>query len=175
MCFVCNTCQVRFSAGKTLTQDAITSIYDRVVSHRGAKERLARLGSVAKPTLAQEREIAREEERAGRSRWLLDFGGKESPFPGVDEEYYTSLVEWTGRTIREDKPGYIPVELKSVLDRYGLDAAAWAENVEAYGSLFHRIAGSAERMLSFALERGQSWFRGRNGSDQLYASAEKVA
>ena len=47
----------------------------------------------------------------------LDFNGSESPFEGVDLGFYLSLVEWTGQNIREDKPGYVPLGLKPVLER----------------------------------------------------------
>ena len=80
------------------------------------------------------------------------------------EHYYLSLVEWTGQRIRSDKPGSLPVNLKPVLDRFGLDAVEWADNVASYGSLFHRIAGKVEQLLSYARGRGQSWFCGRSGS-----------
>ena len=70
-------------------------------------------------------------------RWLhLD--SHSSPFAGVDAEYYLSLVEWAGRTIRAGKPGSIPVDLERVLDRFGVDARHWAANVASYGSLIYR-------------------------------------
>ena len=43
------------------------------------------------------------------------------------------LVEWTWQNLRDDQPGYIPVELEIVLDCYGLDAANWSQNVKRYG------------------------------------------
>lgn len=47
--------------------------------------------------------------------------------------FYLSLVEWTGQNIREDKPGYIPLGLKPVLERFDLDTENWVRNVESYG------------------------------------------
>jgi len=93
----------------------------------------------------------------------------------MDEETYMSLVEWTGRNIRVDKPGYIPVDLEKVLDRFELDAAEWAKNVATYGSLFHRIAGRAEQLAAYAGRKGQSWFRGRSGGESLYRCEKKAA
>ncbi len=128
---------VRAKMADTLEDSDFTSIYDRVVSRR-AKERLERLGEVKNPTQAQKREISREESRKNRGQWLVKFGEEGSPFRGMDEETYITLLEWTGRNIRVDKPGYIPVKIERELDRYGLDASEWAKNVAAYGSLFHR-------------------------------------
>ena len=165
---------VRAKMADTLEDSDFTSIYDRVVSRR-AKERLERLGEVKNPTQAQKREISREESRKNRGQWLVKFGEEASPFRGMDEETYITLVEWTGRNIRVDKPGYIPVKIERELDRYGLDALEWARNVAAYGSLFHRIAGRAEQLLAYAKKRGQSWFRGRGGSENLYRCGKKAA
>jgi len=93
----------------------------------------------------------------------------------MDEETYLSLVEWTGRNIRVDKPGYIPVKLEKVLDRFELDASEWAKNVAAYGGLFYRIAGRAEQLAAYARRKGQNWFRRRGGSESLYRCAKKAA
>ena len=110
----------------------------------------------------------REVSRQVGADWLLDFSDVSSPFTDVDVEYYLSLVEWTGRTIRADKPGSIPVELECVLDRFGIDARQWAGNVRSYGSLFCRIAGKVEQLLGYAQRRGQAWFCGQSGSARLY-------
>ena len=165
---------VRAKMADSLEESEFTSVYDRLVSAR-AQERLERLGRVDNPTQAQQREISREEARKSQADWLLDLGSTDSPFLGVDEEYYLSLVEWTGRHLRKDKPGYLPAHLQTVLDRFDLDAKAWARNVTAYGSLFHRIAGKAEQLLDFAKSRGQRWFCGRSGSESLYRSAKGQA
>jgi hypothetical protein len=105
---------------------------------------------------------------------LLDFSDASSPFTDVDLEYYLSLVEWTGRTMRADKPGLIPVELESVLDRFGIDARHWARNVRSYGSLFYRIAGKVEQLLGYAQRQGQAWFCGQTGSERLYAACKQA-
>lgn len=85
------------------------------------------------------------------------------------------LVEWTGCHIREDKPGYLPAELKPVLDRFALDTEAWVKNVESYGSLFYRLAGQMEHLFERAQQQGQHWFRGRKGSERLYRSGKTAA
>ena len=165
---------VRAGMAEGLQDSEFTSVYDRVLSRRAAA-RLAQLGELEKPSYPQRQQIQREQRRRRQGSWLLDFESAESPFFGVDTEFYLSLVEWTGQNIREDKPGYIPVELEGLLDRFGLDAAHWSDNVKSYGSLFCRIAGRAEQLLDYARSRGQSWFRGRQGSAQLYADAARAA
>ena len=160
---------VRARIADGLDDSDFTSVYDRVYAQR-AKARLEKLGEPSNPTVEQERQIKRELARKSGADWLFDFADPSSPFAGVECEYYLSLVEWTGQRIRSDKPGSLPVNLKPVLDRFGLDAVEWADNVASYGSLFHRIAGKVEQLLSYARGRGQSWFCGRSGSARLYGT-----
>jgi len=165
---------VRACIADGLEDSDFTSVYDRVVSKRAAA-RLQALGEVKQPTYPQKQQIQREQRRQGRSKWLLDLDGAESPFEGVDTDYYLRLVEWTGQNLRADKPGYIPVDLETVLDRFGLDAENWSRNVKRYGSLFHRIVGPADQLLDYARRRGQVWFRGKRGSEKLYQACRQAA
>jgi len=165
---------VRAEMVETLEESEFTSVYDRLVAKR-AEARLESLGGVEDATEAQRRRIDTEKKRFAQAAWLLNFAGPENPFVDVDTEYYLSLVEWTGRCIREDKPGYIPMEVGRVLDRFGLDSEKWAENVRSYGGLFYRIAGCAERLREEARKRGPKWFRGRRGGERLYRSGKQAA
>ncbi|MFT4902298.1 MAG: hypothetical protein ACI81V_001585, partial [Lentimonas sp.] len=165
---------VRARMAEGLEDSLFTSVYDRVVSQR-AVTRLQELGEVQAPTYRQQQEIQREKQRTSQSGWLLDLAGAESPFPAVSADYYLRLVEWTGQSLRDDKPGYIPVELEPVLDRFGLDAKNWCKNVKVYGSLFHRVVGPVDQLLDFARRRGQGWFRGKGGSEQLYRETPQAA
>jgi putative transposase len=165
---------VRAQLAQTLEDSEFTSVYDRIVAERGRK-RLERVGELSSPSVAQTRLIEQEEKQSKRADWLLDLDGPESPLVGLGLEYYLSLVEWTGRNIREDKPGYIPAELKPVFDRFALDTEQWVKNVEGYGSLFYRVAGRLEQMLECAQMKGQRWFRGRSGSERLYRGERAAA
>jgi putative transposase len=113
-------------------------------------------GSRSRPRESQnqQQQIEREASLQAGADWLLDFSDDSSPFADVDVEYYLSLVEWTGRTMRADKPGSISVEMERVLDRFGIDARHWASNVRSYGRLFYRIAGRVEQQLGYAQRRG---------------------
>jgi len=164
---------VRAQIADGLEDSHFTSVYDRVIAQRG-KARLEALSEVTNPTAEQKRQIECEQKRQVGADWLLDFSEESSPFAGVDTAYYVSLVEWTGRTIRADKPGSIPADLESVLDRFGVDAQSWATSVAAYGSLFYRIAGKVEQLLDYAHRRGQVWFRGQQGSDRLYGARKQA-
>ncbi|NBB78155.1 MAG: hypothetical protein GVY36_01710 [Verrucomicrobia bacterium] len=164
---------VRAQLAVTLEDSEFTSVYDRLIAER-ARTRLKGAVQVANPTQAQQALIGRERIASERADWLLDLNGSESPFGELDLEYYLSLVEWTGQNIRQDKPGYIPVSLKPVLERFDLDTENWVRNVESYGGLFYRIAGQLDSIMTRARARGQHWLRGRSGSVQLYRD-QKVA
>jgi len=165
---------VRAQLADTLEDSEFTSAYDRLTAER-AKKRLQSAREIVAPTKAQQGLIERELTASVRADWLLDLDGVESPFADMDLNYYLSLVEWTGQTIRDDKPGYIPVHLKPVLERFDLDTENWVRNVESYGGLFYRIAGQLESILVRAQQKGQHWLRGRSGSEQLYRTREKAA
>ena len=165
---------VRARLADTLEDSAFTSVYDRLTAGRAKKRLLGARGIVA-PTKAQVDLIGREQAASERADWLLDLNGAESPFEGMDLDYYLRLVEWTGQTIRQDKPGYIPVNLRPVLERFDLDTENWVRNVGSYGGLFYRIAGQLGLILSRARQKGQHWLRGRSGSEQLYRTREKAA
>ena len=152
---------------------ATLPVYDRVMAQR-AQVRLKSLGRIASPTVEQQRQIDREESRRSGADWLLDFSDDSSPFRNVDVEYYLSLVEWTGQTIRTNKPRSIPIELECALDRFGIDAQQWAANVRSYGSLFYRIAGAVDQLLGYAQRRGQQWFCGQPGSARLHGARKQA-
>jgi len=165
---------VRARMADTLEDSEFTSVYDRLRAQQ-AKKRLEAAPQLANPTKAQRTLLAREEAAARRADWLVDLNGKGGPFKGVDVDFYLSLVEWTGRNIRMDKPGFVPPELKPILERFHLDTKHWVRNVERYGGLFYRIAGPLESILARARETGQCWLWGQRGSRHLYEQAKQIA
>ena len=165
---------VRAHLADTLEDSKFTSVYDRLIAER-AKARLKASPELPAPTQAQKALIRKESAASKRADWLLDLNGPESPFSGVDLGFYLSLVEWTGQNIREDKPGYIPLGLKPVLERFDLDTENWVRNVESYGGLFYRIAGPLESITARAREKGLCWLRGQKGSRALYRSLKEAA
>ncbi|MDT8952977.1 transposase, partial [Aeromonas caviae] len=45
---------------------------------------------------------------------------------------YLMLVDWTGRAIRVDKRGHIPVCLAPILTRLGVDEVRWLKQVTLF-------------------------------------------
>jgi hypothetical protein len=73
---------------------------------------------------------------------------------------YLSILDWTGRQLRQLKRGAIPAHLASILDRLGIASEQWVESVTHFGRLFHRAAGRAEHLLERASAAGRRWFQG---------------
>ena len=81
---------------------------------------------------------------------------------------YLRLVDWTGRAIRDDKRGAIPVQLAPILRRLGLDEQGWVDNVEHFGRCFHRAVGPIEKLRQLSQTFEQRWLRGLQASRALY-------
>jgi hypothetical protein len=89
--------------------------------------------------------------------------------PHLSEERYLELLDWTGRQIRADKRGHLSPELRPILERLALDVEALVDNVERYGSLFHRLAGTQRCLRDQAIASGRAWLKGHSGARRLYA------
>ena len=74
---------------------------------------------------------------------------------------YLSLVDWTGRQIREGSRGTIPAELAPILDRLKLNGDSWIETVRFYGRWFKQVVGGLTAMKKFAGQIGRGWFHGQ--------------
>ncbi|WP_042012107.1 transposase [Aeromonas fluvialis] len=68
---------------------------------------------------------------------------------------YLMLVDWTGRSIRADKRGYIPAQLAPILQRLGLDAEQWLRQVTLFRRPGIRVVGDREHCQLFAQHCGQ--------------------
>ncbi len=81
---------------------------------------------------------------------------------------YLQLVDWTGRSIREDKRGYIPGEMPPILDRLGIDAGQWL-NTMSRDNRFRRVVGRLASLRNYAKGAGQCWVQGMGSSCVLYS------
>ena len=55
-----------------------------------------------------------------------------------DFQTYLKLVDWTGRIIRNDKPGYIPASLPAILKRLQITQEQWQLNTTQFESIHSR-------------------------------------
>ncbi|MEW8100860.1 MAG: hypothetical protein AB2785_03725 [Candidatus Thiodiazotropha endolucinida] len=72
---------------------------------------------------------------------------------------YLCLVDWTGRTIREDKKGAIPSELAPILERIGLNPDAWLTSARHYNRNYFSVLGAIDRIKAYAQTQKKSWHR----------------
>lgn len=96
-----------------------------------------------------------------------------SASPLTSEEYLT-LVDATGRLLREGKRGRIPAGLLPILKRLDLDLTAWLATMQGWREFLGRVVGSlaARAAAAAALaKQGRQWFQNRCALFREQASA----
>ncbi|OZG69938.1 transposase [Hahella sp. CCB-MM4] len=81
---------------------------------------------------------------------------------------YLTLVDWTGRAIREDKNGAIPAHIRPILERIQIDPNEWCDGVSYFGYRFPRLAGKVAQLERAVSKLGQQWCRGRHTARKLF-------
>ncbi len=69
---------------------------------------------------------------------------------------YLELVDWTGRYIRDDKPGAIPSNLPPILSRLEIDPKHWVYMSQHFESKFKRFVGTVYNLKKMCREVGLS-------------------
>lgn len=111
-------------------------------------------------------------ESAGQPPELMPFVGEpRSPMPTglpfcLDD--YLSLVDWTGRIVRPDKPGKIPDSLPPILCRMQIEPHAWFALVTGFETSFANLVGRIEHVEKACVTLGQRWARGANNCRKLF-------
>lgn len=82
---------------------------------------------------------------------------------------YLSLVDWSGRLIREDKRGAIDAALPPILKRLGIELGSWELLMSRRGTVFGRAMGKLDTMRLHAATLGQSWVRGVRRAERIYS------
>ena len=73
---------------------------------------------------------------------------------------YPTLVDWTGRQLREGKRGVIPADAPPILQRLELAAEGWLWGIESFGRLFRSAIGRAAALADFAACHGRRRLQG---------------
>ena len=182
---------VRAGIAETPEQSDFTSAQDRAVACR-ARRQLERVPE--DPTPEQARLIAQARAEARRDDWLAPLGSAGASdgchqsraggmtqgsvpdavvpkplLPAMELERYLELLDWTGRQVRSGKRGSLSPDLRPALERLDLDVERWVENVEGFGGLFYRVAGTLRRLRERAQAIGQASLHGLAGARRLYA------
>lgn len=145
---------VRAEIAQTPEESEFTSIYERI---REVK------------VLAESEQLASER---GRPPLLRFRNGKPNtpciPFPFPE---YLALVDWTGRSIRDDKIGFIDPKLPLIARRLNIEPTAWVAAMQPKGNVFGRALGQLDHLRLHAKALGQARIRGLNAAGRLYRPA----
>jgi REP element-mobilizing transposase RayT len=91
---------------------------------------------------------------------------KSIPFSFVN---YLELVDWTGRSQRDDKKGSIDRKLPSIMHRLNLQPEAWVQAMQPSGNVFGRAIGRVDHLRLHAQMIKQSWIRGGGAARRMFA------
>ncbi len=129
---------VRAGIAKTPENSAYTSVHDRVTQSRPSpSEAKATDGWLAPIAPKAKRSPARR--RASQTPWIA---------LALDD--YLKLLDWTGRQVRSDKRGSIPMDLLPILERLKVKPSGWLQCAQHFGKLFKRAAGSPSKLAERA-------------------------
>jgi len=78
------------------------------------------------------------------------------------------LVDWTGKQVREDKPGSIPVAIGSILDRVRADEDEWMDMITHFGRRFYHVVGPVDLLRQMTGKFNRHWFKGLFQCKRLY-------
>ena len=105
-------------------------------------------------------------------KWLCPFH-TDAPADGdrlldLSLDQYLSMLDWTGRQLREKGKKSIPDDYKPILDRLSVAPDNWLDSVSNYGKNFYRAAGNEEHMRRTAGDLGLKWLKGFRASRDAF-------
>ena len=84
---------------------------------------------------------------------------------------YLELVDWSGRIMREDKRGYIPDHLPTILQRLDMDARHWLYLTKNFEQPFKSLVGAAHHVRKACEDLGKCWVHGISQCEKLFSSS----
>jgi hypothetical protein len=173
---------IRAKMSSTPEESDFTSIQERLFDHA---KRVARPSRQQKSLVRQFKKNVVSQCDAGLKQARLKplngscFALLSEGIPFTRQDYF-ELVDWTGRTLREDKRGAIDSELPPILKRLGIKPESWIDSVSHFQKYFFDAAGTLssleqfrERKNSQRAEQGGGvepavWMKGKGASKKLY-------
>ena len=83
---------------------------------------------------------------------------------------YLELLDWSGRVIRADKSGSIPMKLLPILKRLQIEPESWINQVNHFGKRWYRVVGSTNKIKTLALKLSLNWMNGQGSNSPFTAS-----
>jgi len=87
------------------------------------------------------------------------------PFRYTD---YLELIDWTGRILRDDKRGSIPVNSPEILSRLNIESKHWIYLANHFESPFKSLVGCAHQVRNACEQLGKSWSQGIKKCAELF-------
>ncbi len=81
---------------------------------------------------------------------------------------YLSLLDWTGKEIREGKTGSIPRNLKPILERLNLNPESWVDLIANFGRWFKGAVGRLDSLDAEAKKTNRRWYHGRTRAAAVF-------
>ncbi|MFM8476646.1 MAG: transposase [Planctomycetaceae bacterium] len=153
---------IRAAVAQTPETSEFTSLHDRIADRQAAA---ADCSTAAHSTAAQETQT----EHGPRAGWLAPIAlepPQKAPrdrhttrrlsnrgclFLSLDQ--YLQLIDWTGRQLRLDKPGQIPMHLEPILTRLDCSLETWLDLVKNFRRRFVTEAGRPETLQAVSQYR----------------------
>ncbi len=116
--------------------------------------------------------VARDSQPPAQAPLMALSGRGKDPHPNAIHftlQDYLELVDWAGRAIRRDKRGYIPEHLPPILERLGIEPAAYLRHVKGQSTQpVPNFLGHVHRIKAAADQLGQRFIKGLYLAKALY-------
>lgn len=139
---------IRAGMSESLEKSEFTSIQERLADYQ--------MGTKAKHAETWLKPLLQEQQPASSATLPMQ------------EISYFDLVDWTGRAIRDDKRGAIPMHVQPILQKLGVNEANWVNNTQHFGSRFHRALGRVNQIRQLADRMDRKWINGFSSAKQFY-------
>lgn len=166
-------CQDLESSDFTSIQARIAAIGEQIKSRKQKSDHSKSTGNSDVPFAKKRIKTAQSSELSQCSPALFDFIGniskKNKPGIPFGLKDYLELIDWTGRSIRDDKKGYIPKHVTPILQKLCLNQDNWLDNVTEFEKRFFNAVGRVDKLRSASEKiKGRHWFKGMRQCELLY-------
>ena len=93
------------------------------------------------------------------STWLSGFGKGDNDLPFYLSSYI-SLVDESGRCIRENKLGFISEKTAKAIDEIGINQDDWLDELKGFKSIGFSAVGTAEQLKEYSVKTKRKWALG---------------
>ena len=157
---------VRAKLAQTPEDSAFTSIQERALGVKKLKRKGRRQTPAASPCSRP-----RKEAPAEPLLWIapIEKTKTQAGYLRLTLEEYLTLVDSTGRMLKEGKAGKIPEELPPILERLGIEPGSWGKLTTECTRRFSVAIGRLDSLKEAATRMGKSWVKGQGFAKQVFA------